>query len=58
MKPDSIIADIRQARDEISERFKGDMAKIYAFFKEEEKKAGRRIKPLQRRSETKANSLP
>jgi len=44
MKDDPIIADVRKARDEISERFGGDMAKIYAYFKEEEQKYGGKVK--------------
>lgn len=44
MKDDPIIADVRKAREDISKRFGGDMAKIYAYFKEEEQKLGRKVK--------------
>jgi len=44
MKDDPIIADVRKAREEISKRFGGDMAKIYSYFKEEEKKIGGKVK--------------
>lgn len=43
MKDDPIIADVRAAREEISKRFGGDMAKIYAHFKEEEQKLGLKV---------------
>ncbi len=44
MKDDPIIADIRKAREDISRRFGGDMAKIYAYFKEEEQKLDKKVK--------------
>ncbi len=44
MKEDPIIADVRKAREDISKRFGRDMAKIYAYFKEEEQKLGRKVK--------------
>jgi hypothetical protein len=56
MKQDPIIADVRKKRDEISERFNGDMDKIYAFFKQEELKSGARVKNLQRRKKSKTSS--
>jgi hypothetical protein len=57
MKDDPIIADVRKAREEISKRFGGDMAKIYSYFKEEEEKLGVKVKlvrqPKKRTSPTK-----
>lgn len=44
MKPDPILADVRKTRDEISDRFGGDSAKIFDFFKQEEKRVGRFLK--------------
>jgi len=41
MKDDPILKDIRKFRDELSERFGGDLSKIYAYFKQEELKSGR-----------------
>jgi hypothetical protein len=54
MKDDPIIADVRKAREDISKRFGGDMAKIYAYFKEEEQKLGRKVRffPNQKKSPT------
>jgi hypothetical protein len=52
MKDDPIIADVRKTREDISKRFGGDMAKIYAYFKEEEQKLGRKVRffPNQKKS--------
>jgi hypothetical protein len=52
MKDDPIIADVRKTREDISKRFGGDMAKIYAYFKEEEQKLGRKVEvfPNQRKN--------
>jgi hypothetical protein len=52
MKDDPIIADVRKAREDISKRFGGDMAKIYAYFKQEEQKLGRKVEvfPNQRKN--------
>lgn len=44
MKDDPIIADVRKAREDISKRFGGDMNKIYAYFKDEEQKLGKKVK--------------
>ena len=44
MKDDPIIADVRKVREDISKRFGGDMDKIYAYFKEEERKLGNKVK--------------
>ena len=54
MKNDPIITDVRKAREDISKRFGGDMAKIYAYFKEEEQKLGRKVRffPNQKKSPT------
>ncbi len=41
MKDDPILKDIRKFRDELSERFEGDLSKIFAYFKQEEVKSGR-----------------
>ncbi len=41
MKDDPILKDIRKFRDELSERFDGDLSKIYDYFKQEEVKSGR-----------------
>jgi hypothetical protein len=43
MKDDPILADIRKVRDELSERFGGDLAKIHEYLKQEEAKSGRRF---------------
>jgi hypothetical protein len=52
MKDDPIIADVRKTREDISKRFGGDMAKIYAYFKQEEQKLGRKVEvfPNQRKN--------
>jgi hypothetical protein len=52
MKDDPIITDVRKAREDISKRFGGDMAKIYAYFKEEEQNLGRKVRffPNQKKS--------
>jgi hypothetical protein len=44
MKDDPIIADVRKAREEISKRFGGDIDKIYAYYKQEEQKLGKKVK--------------
>jgi hypothetical protein len=44
MKDDPIIADVRKAREEISKRFGGDINKIYAYYKLEERKLGKKVK--------------
>jgi hypothetical protein len=43
MKDDPIIADVRKAREEISKRFGGDIDKIYAYYKQEEQKLGKKV---------------
>ena len=55
MKEEPIIADVRKAREDISKRYGGDMAKIYEYFKEEEQKLGRKIKYLRQQ---KKKSIP
>ena len=44
---DPILAEIRQIRDEFSDRFNGDMSAMYRYFVEE-----RRRNPIQRMFET------
>ncbi len=54
MKPDPILADVRKTRDEISERFGGDLAKIFDFFKQQENRAGNLVKKAQNRKKPSA----
>lgn len=61
MKDDPIVSDVRKAREEISARFSGDMAKIYAYFKEEEQKLGRKVtltRKQKRKSASSKSHLP
>jgi|GEM_PF-1711806 len=52
MKDDPILVDIRNVRDELSTRFGGDLSRMYAWLKQEEKKSGRKPTSLKNRKKT------
>ncbi|TVQ14789.1 MAG: hypothetical protein EA364_03735 [Balneolaceae bacterium] len=56
MKDDPIIADVRKAREDISKRFGGDMDKIYAYYKQEEQKLGKKVKFIRQQKKSTSSS--
>lgn len=52
MKDDPILADIRNVRDELSTRFGGDLSRMVAWLKQEEKKSGRKAMSPKSRKKT------
>ena len=52
MEQDQIISEVRRVREELSARFDNDLDKLFAHFKEQEKKSKEKFIDLPRRKKT------
>jgi hypothetical protein len=56
MNNDQDLLDVRKAREDLSNRFGGDINKIYAYLKEEELKLAGKVK-IARKKKVKSSKL-